>query len=354
MHPPHTAATTTTTTTPECSLQGQEVPQKAEYKYLGVVMERGATWHRWSDERVARGRRCLPKLWYSGARQGALSTRTANHLMEVMMWPTVGYGGQLARPNKAEVAAGEVLQNEAGRQILGTGRRTPIDAMRGELGWIPLEARRAQQQLLFFHRLQWMRPDSITGRVFHHRMHSFRERAAAGLKSHGVCGVVRDLMLRYAISTDRHFVITTPVDRWSWRSTVEAAVTRREASDWQLRLEVATGATPTATQTAARDEETSATATREAGESHARAWYRGLKTQWGAESYLVECRSPAGRRILSQLRTRTAPLNYTQPRYYPSNTPQPRVLGATWTCATTRSMCCSSVRCTTTTATPSL
>jgi len=42
---------------------------------------------------------------------------------------------------RAEVEAAELVQNAAGRQILGTGRRTAIDVMRGELGWISIEAR---------------------------------------------------------------------------------------------------------------------------------------------------------------------------------------------------------------------
>ena len=58
----------------------------------------------------------------------------------------MNYGAELAQPTQVEDEAAEVVQNAAGRQILGTGRRTAIDAMRGELGWIPLDARRKHQQ----------------------------------------------------------------------------------------------------------------------------------------------------------------------------------------------------------------
>src|SRR5690349_14680087 len=48
-------------------------------------------------------------MWHCGARQDALSTRTA-----VSSWPAMSYGGELARMTGAEVEDAEVVQN-AGR-----------------------------------------------------------------------------------------------------------------------------------------------------------------------------------------------------------------------------------------------
>lgn len=64
----------------------------------------------------------------------------------------------------------EVIQNMAGRQVLGARCRTHTDMIRGELGWLPLEARRISSQLMLFHHLQRMSDDRLTRHVFIERM----------------------------------------------------------------------------------------------------------------------------------------------------------------------------------------
>jgi len=55
-------------------LQGQSVVETRDYKYLGVHMQSDSKWHAWHDARIKKGKRVLPTMWYSGARQGALTT----------------------------------------------------------------------------------------------------------------------------------------------------------------------------------------------------------------------------------------------------------------------------------------
>ena len=284
-------------------LQGQTVPESRSYKYLGVSMEWNSAWHQWSDSRVKKARQCLPTLWYCGARQGALSTSTANRLMEVMLWPAMSYGGELARLTRAEVEAAELVQNAAGRQILGTGRRTAIDVMRGELGWISIEARRQHQQLQYFHRLQRMPADQLTGHVFRHRMCATSDRRKHERREYGLCGMVRDAMVAYGL--DAHFAVESTLNKREWRTVSLAAIEAREAAEWRRRLVEGGLAAP----------------------HGARAWYNAVKTEWGEEDYLHRggdsYAATRGRRLMAQMRTGTAPmlqatLHRQQPIAHPS------------------------------------
>jgi len=216
------------------------------------------------------------------------------------MWPAMGYGAELAQPTKAEDDAAEVVQNAAGRQILGTGRRTAIDATRGELWWIPLAARRKHQQLRMFHRLQSMPRDGLTGMVFHHRMTRFNIRSRARHRSFGMCPAFQATMIEYGV--EAHFRHDATLGKREWSTSTLAAITAGEIREWKRRLAAADG-------------------------DGARAWYRTLKTRWGPEPYLSMGgdghTATLGRRYMAQMRCGTAPLQAIMHRHDPLSNPSP-------------------------------
>ena len=268
------------------TLQGQPIAETRNYKYLGVVMEAMNTWGKWHDARVAKGKRCLPTMWWCGARQGALAHTIGRKLMEMMLWPAMAYGGELAKVGVKQAAEVETVQNAAARYILGTNRRTPIDVLRGELGWHSMETRRVQAQLNFFHRLQTMKPGRLAHDLFIDRFTSTIDRIARNehrrkpLPIHGFCSRVLDSLHEYALLP--HFAVTSTLSREQWGKQVSAAVAQHSETQWMESMEQ-------------RD-------------SDSITLYRAMKTSWGEEPYLTLMDSPTGRRHMAQMRSSTAPL----------------------------------------------
>ena len=101
--------------------------------------------------------------------------KTGMKILEMMMWPAMDYGGELAVLSKKQVDSIEIVQNAAARQLLGAHQRIPGVILRGELGWWTMEARRMCSQLRYFHRLQSMPEDRLVRDVFVERMASAME-----------------------------------------------------------------------------------------------------------------------------------------------------------------------------------
>jgi hypothetical protein len=227
------------------TLQNQPVPESRNYKYLGVTLEALGAWTQWHDARIAKGKRCLPTMWWCGARQGALPHATAVKLVEMMLWPSMSYGGELAHVGVKQAAAVEVVQNAAARRILGVTRRTHIDLMRGELGWHSIESRRLKSQLTFFHQLQSLPPGRLSHDVFVDRMATFMERAAHNrdgthmratpLPIFGLLPVLHAAMEKYEL--EQYFTLQASSTKGEWRRLVTEAVDRVEQRDWSDRLD---------------------------------------------------------------------------------------------------------------------
>lgn len=156
------------------SLQGESIPEARHYKYLGVVFQSNGKWVRWAEAREARGRLALHELWFCGARAKALELQTGHNLVDVLLRPAMLYGAEIANISKAQAQRQEVVQVKAGRMLLGLPGRTPGVMVRGELGWITMEARRHIAMLRFFYRLQRMDGRRLVRQVFRTRMLELR------------------------------------------------------------------------------------------------------------------------------------------------------------------------------------
>jgi hypothetical protein len=165
-------------------------------------------------------------MWWCGARQGALAHATAKKLMEIIMWPSMSYGGEVAKVGVKQAAAIETVQNAAGRRILGTNRRTPIAMMRGDLGWHSLDSRRVQAHLGFFHRLQTMQPGRLARDLFVDRFESTAARNAHNQHRrkpqpiYGFCSTLLDTLREYELLP--HFAASSTLSKHQWNGVVDA------------------------------------------------------------------------------------------------------------------------------------
>jgi hypothetical protein len=289
-------------------LQGSEIKEDKSYKYLGLQLQHNSVWKKWHDERKVKGWACLPTMWWCGARQGQLSTATGRTLMEMMLWPSTAYGGELASPGKTMAEELEVVQRAAARQLLGVRQRdTNVAMLQGELGWISLEARRHISQLALFHQLQRMPEHRLVRAIFNERMQAAlasrcarypafvsndaaqESSLAQRFPSYGFCPAVFETLLRYGLQ--EHFTVNSCMTKARWRGCVRAAVEVKEIELWQKRVD-------------------------EARPEGRMAFYRGVKEKWGPEPHLMTTashhRERYGRALVSQMRTSSAPLNALQ------------------------------------------
>lgn len=80
--------------------------------------------------------------------------------------------------------------------LLGLPGRTPGVMVRGELGWITMEARRHIAMLRFFYRLQRMDGRRLVRQVFRTRMLELRSNKTLGDRSEGFCAESLRLLVR--------------------------------------------------------------------------------------------------------------------------------------------------------------
>jgi len=223
-------------------LQGEVIGDAPSYNYLGVATEGSLSWQEWNVKRTNKGKRCLSMLWWAGARRGALPVAIADRLLEVMLFPSMSYGGEVALPTETQKKASEVALNSAGRQVLGLPRFVPTVLVRGELGWLSLEERREARMLRYWHRLQRM-PDGVLARdVFVHRMNAAAVPAALERVDHddsaaeprGWVAAMRDVMTKYGLQ--EFYSIATRLTKLNWKLRVDAAVRERSERDWRTQL----------------------------------------------------------------------------------------------------------------------
>ncbi len=114
--------------------------------------------------------------------------RTAMHMVNSMLWPSISFGGEVIHSSKTDAKRLKVVQKKTARQLLGTAQCAGSDMVRGELGWIPVSAQRDAQQLRFLHRLQSMPDGRLAKEVFRDRVTAFNASKATGsTTTHGFC-----------------------------------------------------------------------------------------------------------------------------------------------------------------------
>jgi len=295
--------------TREWQIQGQPIKEYNHYKYLGIELDPHLQWHRWTDDRAAAGKRCLPMLWWCGVKQGGLATEIGNKLMDMMLKPAMAYGYEFANPSPTRFQTHERVQAAGARQLLRAPIYTKFEALRGELGWWTMLGQMHQRQLGFYHRLQSLPHIRLVHRVLAHRMEDARRRHKANeslliptrkgirrrknkMRTYGFCHMIRKTLQRYDLAD--HYNCDTDIKRDVWKKMVNEAIQRKEVEQWKHCLD-----SDAITSPAAR-------------------FYNKVKKGWGYEQYLnmrvtnefgIEShRSSEGRKLRTQMRTWSAPL----------------------------------------------
>src|SRR6185437_14389351 len=278
-------------------LGGQEIPMVHEYKYLGIWLQQSRKWNKWNGERIKKAKRqTIHHLRWCGVRSGGLSVQLGNRVMDMILTTTLLYGAEVTTLGKKEHEKAQVVQNIAANQLLGVPSHVNQLTTHGDLAWIPLEAKHAVAQLRLLNQLQRMPPTCLASRVFVYRWNRFQERWGTAKPCFGLLPTLYSHTRKYNLQWA--WCPQTEVKSERWKEQVKKEVTEVEAVEWRGKVErkVADGSVST-------------------------QWYTRLRdvNEWVVQPYLLGGRQQHnGRKLISQLRTYTSPLNAHASKINPS------------------------------------
>ena len=194
------------------------------YRYLGVVLSSNLSWKHHIEALYKKAYRRLV-VGLEVIRKG-LMFEAANNFWGTMIRPIMEYGaevwGRMAWPEA------ETAQNLMGTNLLGVSSKTTLEAVRGELGWWTMKARRDVCILRFWGKIISGNKSSLVSKVYHQR------RLELKTSQRCWCGYVRTLL------SDLHLdaVWKDQVVPNDWNKVAMKAVHQREITRWLRNLDI--------------------------------------------------------------------------------------------------------------------
>jgi hypothetical protein len=133
------------------TLRGEEVEQVSSYVYLGVVVQADLRWDKHKATVLRRATAALHRIASAGIRAQLCSIDAAVSMWTTLVRPMLEYG--VAVWGCGVWPEVDRLQYTAGRIMLGVWKGTARAAVRGELGWQTMKARRDEMIVKHWTRL---------------------------------------------------------------------------------------------------------------------------------------------------------------------------------------------------------
>jgi hypothetical protein len=207
-------------------LGGNTIKEVNKYKYLGIWFERcnTARFRESKTKMVQAARRKMRAAWGMGVRGGVCTAKLSSLIWKSLVRPTVESAAEVIGAGKWPEA--DNVQLEMGKKILRTGKHTCNAAVRGEMGWWTLEARRDQLRLGFWRRLVLMDDSRLTKQMY--KQCKKREGAWAKITQ----ATLEKLGLGHRWETE-----DVPESKLEWKKVCKEALQLREERKWQEELE---------------------------------------------------------------------------------------------------------------------
>ena len=198
----------------------QQLEIVKSFKYLGLDLQQNLSWvgTKWRFWMKAKSR--VPMILK--ARLEGLSVSTGVKLWETMVRPTLEY--------EAEVWGGgnwpqaEVIQNIAGKSLLGLYKTSAEEVARGELGWLSMKSRRDVKQLKYWRKLVLMKDTRLVKQIY-----LKCKASTSGLKG-SFCYSIRTLLTSLNLA---HFWNTEQIVSWKdWVGLVTTTVRQKDTERW--------------------------------------------------------------------------------------------------------------------------
>ena len=200
-----------------------------EYTYLGVIFKQNRCWNDFKSKAIGKARRCMAMTWGMGIHVGGLSAKAAINAWKALIRPVLEYGAEVIQYSKNASGSwpeADQIQMQMGRRILGCHPKTANAAVKGELGWQSLKARRDMLRLRYWGKLVSMSSKRWTRRIYDKSRDEYTE-----LGRRNWCTYTHHLLkdLGLEASWDENNVGTMK----EWNAKVDAAIKVKEIQRWK-------------------------------------------------------------------------------------------------------------------------
>jgi hypothetical protein len=260
-----------------------------EYTYLGVIFKQNRSWNDFKSKAIGKARRCMAMTWGMGIHVGGLSAKAAINAWKALIRPVLEYGAEVIQYSKNASGSwpeADQIQMQMGRRILGCHPRTANAAVKGDLGWQSLKARRDMLRLRYWGKLVSMNSKRWTRRIYDKSREEYTENGQSNWCTY-THQLLKDLGLE--ASWNNNCVGTMQ----EWNAKVNAAIKDKEIQRW-------------------KDEMQSKPKLRS---------YMKLKQTLDVEDYVISNRMSRGRRLLTDIRSGSNKLRIETGRHYTPSIP---------------------------------
>jgi hypothetical protein len=161
------------------------------------------------------------------AKLEGLSVKTGIKLWETMVRPILEYGAEIWGGGKWPQA--DVIQNAAGKALLGLYRTSAEEVARGELGWLSLKSRRDIKQLRYWGKLVLMEDTRLVKQIYRQC-----KSVTSNLKG-SFCYSIRTLLLD--LNLLRFWDSEQITDLKEWGGLVLTTVKQKDTERWRTALQ---------------------------------------------------------------------------------------------------------------------
>ena len=265
-----------------CELYGKSLEVMEGFKYLGIELER---WNRWKvvAERVLEKAR-MKHGWLIGQmtkRRWKVSAKLRKRVWEGSIRPILEYGVEVWEPAKVLAKKYEQLMCKGGRMVLGVGKCTASLFVRGELGWVSMEARRNVKLMKWVGKLERMDGCRLLSKLY---WSGKEEWLRGGRKCSKWWNRVERVCREWGLYDKWVAGEVGLLEETEWVRRVKKKMIKTESSKWRRELEECS---------------------KKGGKLEL---YGKVKEEWGMEKYLLEGRSWRGMNLKSKLRSGTCEL----------------------------------------------
>ena len=203
----------------------QKLSIEETYRYLGVVLCRNLSWKTHKEALYKKAyKRLVVALQII---RNGLTFDAANNFWSTMVRPVLEYGAEVW--GHCAWREAECAQTLLGRNLLGVSCMTATDAVRGELGWWTMKARRDMCILRFWGKIVSGDKNALVSKVYQQRFLELKE----GKKSW--CGRVRALLTDLHLDQIWQDQAVGPYKDWC--RLVRASIETREVTQWRANME---------------------------------------------------------------------------------------------------------------------
>jgi hypothetical protein len=203
----------------------QQMEVVTSFKFLGVDLQQNLSWASTKKRFASKARSRIPLV--KKAMIEELSVQTGEKLWMTMVRPLLEYAVEVW--GGGDWVEADRIQNLAGRTLLGLHKNTAVEAIRGDLGWPSMKARRDLKMLKYWGKLLHMDDSRLVKQIYRHC-----KTKTAGLKT-SFCHHIRNLLISLNLE---HIWLSEKIgNHKDWSKLAETSVNQRDANLWSMAMQ---------------------------------------------------------------------------------------------------------------------